>query len=182
MESAAQAHLVKRRILKWLWGVRHEAGASEPGWSTFRRERWGCGVWLLGQSAHHFTQTDAAHQFIIHLCQESVCESDTCLMRRRCEAGVFSIGYIMEPVHQAAAVRITVLLPSAAIGRKTLCRRLSPLLIGPACLTGRRRAAPCAWKKKKEKKRKKNSSRSEYQSERSSGDRKRKRKPRSGRT
>ena len=88
----------------------------------------------------------------------------------------------MEPVHQAAAVRITVLLPSAAIGRKTLCRRLSPLLIGPACLTGRRRAAPCAWKKKKEKKRKKNSSRSEYQSERSSGDRKRKRKPRSGRT
>lgn len=88
----------------------------------------------------------------------------------------------MEPVHQAAAVRITVLLPgraspSAAIGRNTLCRWLSPLLIGRAFLTGRRRAAPCAWKKKK-----KNSSRSEYQSERSSGDRKRKRKPRSGRT
>lgn len=87
MESLTQTHLVKRRILKWLWGARHEAGASadcpEPGWSTFRGERWGCGVWLLSQSVHHSTETDAVHQFIIHPSEKSVCGSDTCLMRRR---------------------------------------------------------------------------------------------------
>lgn len=155
MESQAQTCLMRRWILRLAWILwrappalchrpkRDDEPSEEQRCSGMWASHWGAGE----KRQPRFTQTETKFNEVIIL-QGNLWNKVQWGKKSYC-----FMGYMMESLHQTAAVRITVPLsgrafPSAVIGRDTLSRCLSLLLIGCRGLTGRRRSAPLRLGKK----------------------------------